>query len=302
MYHYVRDLGTSRFPRIKGMELSAFRAQLCALKQRYEMASLESALAFLGGAYQPHRDLCLLTFDDGLKEHYRDVTPLLAQHGIQGLFFIITSALENRRVAPVHMNHFLMAALDLSEYRDAFIETCAQLGFRLGGAAANTAAAARTYPWDTADVASFKYFLNFELQPKLRDRVIEALFERYIDQQRTFAAQLYVTWREAREMQSAGMMIGGHTHRHQPLSSLRGQSLADDLSTCRGLLDAKLAAQPAWPFSYPYGKQDSYSAEAVEHLRALGFDCSFTTETGGNAPGTDLFALRRFDCKQIPWA
>src|SRR5689334_7596572 len=57
MYHYVRDLPRSRFPRIKGMLLAEFRAQVARLAEAYEMATLESALAFLHGDYLPKRDL-----------------------------------------------------------------------------------------------------------------------------------------------------------------------------------------------------------------------------------------------------
>src|SRR5437762_1718670 len=93
MYHYVRDLPRTRFPSIKGMLTSDFAAQVATLAGRHEMASLESALAYLGGRYSPSRDLCLLTFDDGLREHFTDVMPILAERRIQGIFGLITQAI-----------------------------------------------------------------------------------------------------------------------------------------------------------------------------------------------------------------
>ena len=75
----------------------------------YEMATMGSMLAFIEGKYHPKRDLCLLTFDDGLKEHYAEVMPILRERNIQGLFFIITRCPEEGRVVSVHKNHFLMA-------------------------------------------------------------------------------------------------------------------------------------------------------------------------------------------------
>src|SRR6266550_2179500 len=84
MYHYVRNLPGTRFPRIKGLLTANFRQQVARLSEHYEMATLESALAFLAGEYQPARDLCLLTFDDGLKDHYTDVLPILSEQKIQG--------------------------------------------------------------------------------------------------------------------------------------------------------------------------------------------------------------------------
>ena len=77
MYHYVRDLARTPYPRIKGMLLDDFERQVRALASEFEMATLESALDYVGGRYRPRRELCLLTFDDGLKEHYREVTPIL---------------------------------------------------------------------------------------------------------------------------------------------------------------------------------------------------------------------------------
>ena len=75
MYHYVRDLPRTRFPNLKGMLLDDFRHQVAELSTQFEMASVESAMDFMSGEYRPRRDLCLLTFDDGLKEHFTRCHP-----------------------------------------------------------------------------------------------------------------------------------------------------------------------------------------------------------------------------------
>ncbi len=112
-----------------------------------------------------------------------------------------------------------------------------------------------------------------------------------------------MSWEEARQMQAAGMVIGGHSHEHKPLATLSSEDLHWDLSKCQRLLSEHLTPQSFWPFSYPYGKQDSFCDATTRELRCLGFACSFSTEIGGNRPGMDLFALRRIDCKDVPkWA
>lgn len=299
MYHYVRDLPRTGYPRLKGMLLDDFRKQLASLCGGFEMATLDSALAFLRGEYTPPRDMALLTFDDGLKEHYAEVMPLLAEAHVQGQFFLITSCLENGAVAPVHMNHFLMAKLDFPEYRDAFAEKLAAVKPGLVDTAImeDRPIARATYPWDTAEVASFKYFFNFMLKPEARDQIVRALFEEHVGPEREFSRELYVSWEEARKMQSAGMLMGGHSHEHQPLAALERGQLEADLGACRSLLDWRLAPQCFWPFCFPYGKKSSFSAEAVAELRRLGFACAFSTESGVNAPGVEPFAIRRIDCK-----
>ncbi len=299
MYHYVRDLPRTPYPRLKGMLLDDFRQQVVQLSSHFEMASLESAADFLSGEYRPRRDLCLLTFDDGLKEHYRDVVPILSERHIRGVFFLITSALEEHKVAAVHMNHFLMAALKFDEFSNLFFRKAVELSadeFEVPNVDAEKAA--RTYAWDTPEVARFKYMLNFGMNADLRDRALRELFTTHISGEAAFAEELYVNWDEARQMQRAGMAIGGHTHMHLALSGLTPRDLVWDLETCTRLLRQNLLAQAMWSFSYPFGKKDSFHIRAVRKLQQLGFSCGFSTEVGDNRRGADNFMIGRTDCKR----
>ena len=300
MYHYIRDLPNTSFPRIKGMLTRDFREQLAMLQSRYEMGTLESTLDFMGGAYRPQRDLCLLTFDDGLKEHYTEITPILIDHGIQGVFFVITSCFDGAYVAPVHLNHFLMAAMDFEAYRNAFLEklnnltAASPLSTRVDDAAAQ-----RVYRWDKPAAASFKYLLNFVLDGSLRDRVLRRLFEEEIGDAESFGRKLYLSRTDAKQMQAEGMIIGGHSHQHRSLSSLSAAELRSDLNACRQSLTKNLLPQDFWPFCYPYGKRNSFDGRVMRQLQQLGFTCAFSSEVGSNRPGDDLFTIRRLDCKDV---
>ncbi len=304
MYHYVRDLPRTRFPRIKGMLTDEFRTQVAMLAEQYEMATLETALAFLHGDYRPKRDLCLLTFDDGLKEHFAEVMPILVERKIEGLFFVITSALEEHRVAPVHMNHFLMAALEFNEYQQAFMQRLrdkapdAPTIDELPSIAEMNAEQVRhTYRWDEPAIAAFKFLFNFKLDAALRDEIVREIFVERLGDEAEFARELYLSWDEARQMQNAGMVIGGHSHRHQALATMTDDAQTDDLTLCHRLIRQNLNAQTRWPFTYPYGKQHTFNATTVRELQRLGFACSFATEVGATAVGDDVFAIRRIDCK-----
>jgi peptidoglycan/xylan/chitin deacetylase (PgdA/CDA1 family) len=296
MYHYVRDLPRTKYPQIKGMLLDDFRQQVRDLSEQFEMPSVEACISYLRGEYQPKRELCMLTFDDGLKEHYREVTPILQECRVPGVFHLITACTSDKAVVPVHMNHFLMAALDFDTYRTALMQHIDM------NPAVDVAVARKTYPWDTAEVAAFKYFFNFVVSPEVRDSAVKALFEQYIGSEQEFAEELYINWGEAREMQKAGMILGGHTHMHRPLSSLSTAELNADLETCTSLLRRELHPQDLWPFCYPYGKSHSYTSETVAALKTLQYDCAFTTESEVNLPGTNLFSISRVDCKKAPLA
>lgn len=300
MYHYVRDLPRTRYPRIRGLHIDEFRRHLAWFRANFEMATLESALRFTGGHYHPNRDLCLLTFDDGLREHFTDVLPLLAQHRIQGLFGIITGCVEDRRVAPVHMNHFLAATLGDTEYPREFDAAYTALyGHSLRTLTVDRDNAQRSYPLDTADTAVFKWLINFQLPELHRDQTIRRLFARYCGPECAFAQDLYMSWAEVRKLQAAGMLLAGHTHRHRPLSLLSAAELDLDISTSATLLRQRTAPQDLWPFSYPYGKRNSYSRAVIQKLRGAGFHCGLTTEAGRNLPRTPRFELFRTDCNGV---
>lgn len=301
MYHYVRDFQRTRFPRIRGMDVDGFRRQVDALRADHEMASLESSLAFLAGSYQPKRNLCLLTFDDGLKEHYSNVLPILSERGIPGAFFLITQCIQERKLADAHKNHVLMATMDFAEYRQAFMTTLSSL-FPRTDPSIDTAVARAKYRWDDPDAACFKYLLNFKLSPSERGKVLDALFARSIGNEHDVADEFYMTWDEAREMQTAGMALGGHSHEHNPLGSLSDEAQEADLSSCAALLRREIPAQRTWPFSYPFGNEGSFNQVTIHHLRALGFACGFATEIGSNDVGRDPFRIRRIDPKDLPSA
>jgi Polysaccharide deacetylase len=294
MYHYIRDLPNTSFPRLKGMLTSDFQSQVKIFQSHFEMATLESALAYLQGTYKPSRDLCLLTFDDGLKEHYAEVTPILKELGVQGIFFVIT----NKALAPVHMNHFLLATLEFETYQKEFYRTLEESCPGMLDTLVITKSLVRhTYPWDDFPLASFKYVVNFMIERDLRDRVLTELFRTHMGDPSEFSESLYVSWDEARAMQKEGMVIGGHSHQHKPLSTLSDKELSWDLTQCRQTLDQQLLPQQELPFCFPYGQRETVNALTLEKLQELGFSCAFLNEPGANYPGQDHFLLQRFDCK-----
>ncbi len=295
-YHYVRDLARTRFPKLNALGTDSFRRQVQWLEDRYEMATLESALAFLDDRYRPSRDLCLLTFDDGLKEHYTEVLPILVERGIQGVFLVTTACMDGW-LASVHKNHFLLASLDFTEYQHAVVRNLSER-FPSIPTDVDADLAQLTHRFDPPDVAEFKYLLNYTLPASVRNEVLETLFVHFIGDEAAFARELYLDWDEAVEMQRANMVLGGHSHRHRALTTLPRDDREQDLQTCAALLRQRLDDQPLWPFSYPHGDTDDLTNTL---LRQLGFDCGFTIRIGPKqVTHPDRFRIQRLDATDIP--
>ena len=78
MYHYVREIKNSKYPDIKGLEISGFIRQLEYLIKEYTIICADQLIAYLNGDIKnlPKKP-CLLTFDDGYKDHINYVLPEL---------------------------------------------------------------------------------------------------------------------------------------------------------------------------------------------------------------------------------
>jgi peptidoglycan/xylan/chitin deacetylase (PgdA/CDA1 family) len=298
MYHYVGEAEALGLPRLRSMDPAAFAAQVDALRGRSEPATLDSALAFLAGTYESPRDLFLLTFDDGLRGHAEEVFPILRSRRVQGIFLITTSCLEDRRVLGVHKNQLLAATLDPGDYARAVRTRVADLLGEIAPPPPDEAVR-KWYRWDAIDTARFKYFLNFQVPAPTRDAVLDELFARYFGDESGFSQRLYLTWPEVLDMQADGMLVGGHSHRHEVMAELEPDRQRDDLAHSLDVLRRRARPQPAWPFSYPFGNPDSFTPATARILGEVGYRCAFARERGANLPGQDIFRIHRVDPKDI---
>ena len=96
MYHYVRPIKKSLYPLIKGLELDAFKMQLSYLEKNYKIITMESLIEFAKNDKSLPENPCLLTFDDGYKDHYTYVFPELKKRGFQGSFFLLVLHILNK--------------------------------------------------------------------------------------------------------------------------------------------------------------------------------------------------------------
>src|SRR5258706_10065531 len=120
MYHYVRDPGDAAEAGsgIPGLSVERFAGQLDELAQRHAFVSWPLVRGALRGENILPANACLLTFDDGLRDHYLNVFPLLRARGLSGLFFVLAREPGEGLPLPFKL-HFLMAKLGYERLREA---------------------------------------------------------------------------------------------------------------------------------------------------------------------------------------
>jgi peptidoglycan/xylan/chitin deacetylase (PgdA/CDA1 family) len=278
-YHRVGNAGDTPF------DSGTFSAtpeeldsQLAYLKRRFQMATLETALAMLNGD-APRRTNVLITFDDGYLDNYTLAFPILRKHGVQGVFFLPTAFVGTEK----------LPWWDAIAY---MIKKCRKKSIHLD----YPQAAAFDLENDGATRVSMQILHTF-IQPAVKDpgRFIAEL-ERVCEAQRpeSSAERLFLNWEEAREMQRDGMAFGSHTHTHEILSKLPRERQREEVFHSREILERQLDRRID-ALAYPVGQRYCFSVDTIEALKQTGYRAAFSFYGGLNRPGEmQPFDIRRY--------
>jgi peptidoglycan/xylan/chitin deacetylase (PgdA/CDA1 family) len=296
-YHYVRDVARTEFPDIKALPPSAFAAQLDWLQTRFDVIdgpTFERAVRTGNGFDRP---TALLTFDDGFVDHYEHVFPVLRSRGLGGIFFLVGSTLGDRpMLANVHKTHFLLSRLGADRFAQEAGTALSDEGVSI---AAATDGREGIYRYDEAPDVRIKRILNYEAPYPVADRVLSALFARYIGHSDAFARTLYLSGRQIREMARGGMTFGFHTESHPVLSRLTRDEQCSELRNGTQAIK-ELTDQATVSFCYPYGFPHTYNAETLETLEEFGYSMAFNTVRREAIVGQDpRYELPRFDTRDV---
>jgi peptidoglycan/xylan/chitin deacetylase (PgdA/CDA1 family) len=267
MYHYVRRLAHARFPRLPALDVSAFIGQIEYIRRHYTPVALADLVAAAGGDCKLPKRAIALTFDDGYREHYRDVFRILGARDIPGAFFPATSSLVDRSVLDVNKIQFVIATAPAADalvdaIDDAVVRAADRDDVRM--LAEYRSDGWKPVRYDTAAVSYVKYMLQGALPADLRSALVNELFARFVSSdERAFADDLYFTVDEAREMADAGMTIGCHADRHVTLTSLTRDGQAREIDGALRVLDAIGRQRDPLVFSYAKGAYDEASLDLL---------------------------------------
>jgi peptidoglycan/xylan/chitin deacetylase (PgdA/CDA1 family) len=99
-----------------------------------------------------------------------------------------------------------------------------------------------------------------------------------------------LSWGDALALESKyHITTESHTCSHPDLLNVSGEESLHELSDSRKEIDRRMQSR-AQAFAYPYGR---YSESLAAEVRAAGYACALTVESGPNGTGNDLFTLRR---------
>ena len=292
MYHYVHDPGDAAEAGsgITGMSVRAFETQLDELSRQHTFVSWPDVHMAIQENKLPPNSACLLTFDDGVRDHYINVFRILHDRNLSGLFFVLDRFEEDGLVL-AHKIHFLLAKLGLSEVRkvvweklnpeqkEKFTQTEKQYLHK--------------YPGNSMDsqINLLKAVLQRDLSTEV-NLLLSDLFEMCVGSEKETARDYYLNLEQIREMQAGGMHFGGHSHNHPWFDWIDDAARNQEVKASAKWLQ-QFEPRP-WAFAYPYG---GLSNDSPEILRKHGFVAAFTTKT--QVTHSDPFYIGRLDGEEM---
>lgn len=297
MYHYVRE-SVPHLPFFRYLSFDNFKKQLDYFEKNFGLVSFEE---FCRLKTEPKfinvlKNKILLSFDDGLKEHFSLVFPELLKRKALGIFFMPTAVLEEEKALSVHKIHYLLGhgggggkLLDLAL---ELIEPSMCEG--------ENAYLFEDY-YDLLDdeesVKNFKLLLNYNLKEEFKEEVLSALIKKCGLSEAQIYENYYLNREELKIMSENQMLIGSHAHSHINFLNLNAKEEAKEVQKSFEILS--FLDPTIRTFCYPYGE---FSRNSRAILQNLGVDFAFVSldEYKKDIDEEDLkknpFTLSRYDC------
>ena len=301
MYHYTRDLKHSRYPEIKGMDITLFREQIEFMKNNFNIVTMEQVIDAVEGKSELPPKALLLTFDDGYVDNYTVALPILEEFGVQGSFFIPGKTFTTHQLLDVNKIHYMLASADIYELvEDVKKEMDYYRGQEYDYAPTDElfheyAVANR---FDVKETIFVKRMLQTVLPERLRNTISSNLFEKYVGvTEEQLAYELYMTEEQIRTMKRHGMFIGLHGYDHYWLGNLPVDQMQQDIAKALDSLD-EFIDRKHWVMNFPYG---NYNQEVLNYIKSRGACIGLTTEVRVAEIGKDnALTLPRLDCNDFP--
>ena len=236
----------------------------------------------------------LLTFDDGLIDHYKYVLPILKERWLWGTFFICSWPLENKKkVLNVHKIHYLLGkynAKDLCYVLDKLLlQTDAKELFEK----IKNVWAYKNYSIDnySLKIKHLNYLNDFYLQ----DYLLNSLLEHFSESPELIWDKIYMNIDQLKELRNIWNIIGWHSKTHRLLAKLQAHEIKEEVGKSNFELTNQL-----WltinSFCYPYGVDDSYNEAIINELIEQKVEYAFCVNPRDIISSDSLYELPRYDC------
>ncbi len=292
MYHYVLRLNKN-LKYLNYLREDNFVKQIDYFKKNFEFFDCNQFFYMT----KPIKNSLFLTFDDGLKCHYK-VHKILNKKGINGIFYIPTQILEKSKILNVHKIHLILAhhgPKKSFEILNKFLER------KMINEKDKQKFKSKIYQnqKDTILFSQFKKILNYYIKISYQDEIINKIFNYFFGDEKKFFEEFYLNEKQITEMKNNGMVIGSHSHSHKILTKLKKSQIKKELTRSTNIIKS---FSKDLTFCYPYGGKKSYNNYTLHLLKTLKVKFALSVESRDidlRDFKRNLLKLPRYDCNQF---
>jgi len=283
LYHGVTSAYYNDIKNYSGKHIhkDIFAKQMKILTTKCTPVSLRELSEMLTQKQKIPQRTVAVTFDDCFQNTYYNAMPVLKQYKIPATFFITTGYVGTNRIIWTDILEMIIADLKEKFIDFDFLDFSKQ------------------YPTET-NKNKIKALLDIKsilksIDENKKQNIMKCLVDQHKFQPSNTTTDLYsnLKWHQLKEMDSDKLFeIGGHTVNHVILSYVDLDIAKKEITDSKTILEKNLN-HPVDLFSYPEGQKDHYNDNIIKILKENNFLCSPSAIWGDNAPGADLFHLKR---------
>lgn len=277
MFHYVmKKFNYFHF------DVDLFERYIRILKDKYIFIGIEEAKKIIN--LENSEKYMMLTFDDGTKDHYEYVYPILNKYNIKGVFFVGTNIFYNE-ILDIHLIHRLIAKVGIDRLYDKTKEIIDEKQISI-----NEKEFINNI--DGYKMRYVKQLLQYVLPQEIRVWVLRKLINEYEISQNL--NEYYITYNEMLKMKNKGMDFGIHTRHHKRLELLNKDEQKVEIENDIEILKEKKILTNTKAIAYPFG---SYNQNTLEVLNDLEVDLGFSIKRKFGIYKN--LEIERIDCNEL---
>lgn len=287
MYHRVVDLKTNRFAQgyyDSGivLELQNFIRQIKYIMNNYTILGLHELVNLSIDKKLPEK-ACCLTFDDGFIDVYTNVFPILKQHNLPAVFYIIGDPVFLKKTRWLDKFYYLLDNTSVEEFTFKWND------FYLAGAKTK----------DLVTVAPLKEYLrNSQADKKgLILRQLENILKLKPDWEKV-NNELYIKKEQIKEMAENKLEFGAHTMTHPDLGKMDIDGVKKEIISSISHLKELFPSKPI-SFAYPFGGSGTFNSDIIQLLKENNIYCACTSIPGVNTEKNPVFELKRIPAEKF---
>ena len=274
-YHSVGLQGDPFFP---SLSFCLFERQVRYLSRHFRFFSFGNFLERIrNGDPLPSRS-AILTFDDGYKDNFRLVFPVLRKYAVPATIFLTTGSIGTE--IPLWFDRLSSSikntsrtSLEWESGQSIIVLSLVSLSDRL--------LALSRIKEDLKTLSNVERLLKLDILENTLG------FSRYED-----LKDRMLNWDDIRTMDKEGIEMGGHTVSHPILRNLTSDESHAEIGTCIASIENHLQKKVR-SFAYPNGTERDFNSETIDILKSYGVLGACTTIEGMASSWSQPYAVPR---------